>query len=90
MRVLSPSTEQYDRGVKFIDCARHGVTEYWLIDPEQQIAEQYLVKNGTFDLEFKGKMCSLFSTAMAGFSIDATAIFTEQEALQSLQKIGQG
>ena len=39
--VLSPSTEARDRGVKFEDYATHGVSEYWLVEPELRVIEQY-------------------------------------------------
>ena len=31
--ILSPSTDERDRGIKFEDYAAHGVGEYWLLDP---------------------------------------------------------
>jgi Uma2 family endonuclease len=43
VEVLSPSTEEKDRQLKFEDYAAHGVMEYWLVDPEQQTVEQYLL-----------------------------------------------
>ena len=33
VEVLSPSTAIYDRGYKLILYGRHGVKEYWLVDP---------------------------------------------------------
>jgi Uma2 family endonuclease len=41
MEVLSESTEAIDRGVKYVEYAKGGVTEYWLIDPEVQTATFY-------------------------------------------------
>ena len=46
VEVLSPTTENNDRGIKFIDYALHGVQEYWLIDPTHQSVEQYLLQDG--------------------------------------------
>ena len=43
VEVLSPSTEGYDRGIKRIDYALHGVKEYWIVDPKENIIEQYLL-----------------------------------------------
>ncbi|MGY8689832.1 MAG: Uma2 family endonuclease [Verrucomicrobiales bacterium] len=41
IEILSPSTTDNDRGVKFVDYAAHGVAEYWIVDPDKQIIEQY-------------------------------------------------
>ena len=51
--VLSPSTELYDRGVKFRDFEAHAVSEYWLIDPERETVEQYLPRDGSYELALK-------------------------------------
>jgi Uma2 family endonuclease len=43
VEILSTSTEARDRGIKFEDYAAHGVREYWLVDPEGETLEQYLL-----------------------------------------------
>lgn len=89
VEVLSPSTEKFDRGIKFSDYALHGVSEYWIVDPAQQSAEQYFLQNDAYMLEFKGKTGILVSKAIAGFSIPVQAIFDEKENLKILQQIMQ-
>jgi Uma2 family endonuclease len=49
--VLSPTTEQTDRGRKLRLLARFEVKEYWLLDPGERSVEQYLWRNGTLTLE---------------------------------------
>lgn len=39
VEVLSPATEEYDRGYKRTLYGRHGVREYWLVDPDAQNVE---------------------------------------------------
>jgi Uma2 family endonuclease len=39
--VLSPSTAYLDRGKKFTLYEKHGVAEYWLVDPQSHIIEVY-------------------------------------------------
>ncbi|MEZ4904313.1 MAG: Uma2 family endonuclease [Spirosomataceae bacterium] len=41
VEIVSNATENRDRGVKFKDYAAHGVEEYWIVDAETQIIEQY-------------------------------------------------
>jgi Uma2 family endonuclease len=89
VEVLSPSTEKYDRGIKFTDYALHGVSEYWIIDPAQKSAEQYFLKGDAYELEFKGKTGSITSRAIEGFTIPVAAIFDEGENLKALQQLMQ-
>jgi len=39
VEILSPATSQYDRGYKQVLYGRHGVREYWLVDPESETVE---------------------------------------------------
>ena len=39
VEILSPSTQRYDRGYKRTLYSRHGVREYWLVDPEAETVE---------------------------------------------------
>ena len=48
--VLSPATALYDRGLKKDLYQESGVKEYWLIDPDNQSVEVYLLKNGVYTL----------------------------------------
>jgi Uma2 family endonuclease len=48
VEILSKSTEKNDRNIKFVDYQQHGVEEYWIVDPEKQFIEQYILKNGEF------------------------------------------
>lgn len=82
--VLSPGTEHVDRGVKFEDYAAHGVSEYWLIDPEKQTVEQYVLRPGGYELLFKVQEGSLTSTAVTGFTIPVIAIFDARRKNQVL------
>lgn len=87
VEILSPSTEKADRGIKFIDYAMHGIQEYWLIDPLHQSVEQYLLQNENYELEFKSKANTIFSKALAGFTIEVKAIFNQEESVKALQQI---
>ena len=39
VEILSPATAQYDRGYKRTLYSRHGVREYWLVDPDGETIE---------------------------------------------------
>ncbi len=51
VEVLSPGTEKRDRGYKKDLYEKSGVREYWLVEPETQTVEVYLLKNGKFVLD---------------------------------------
>jgi Uma2 family endonuclease len=73
--VLSPSTEDIDRGIKFEDYAAHGVTEYWMVDPRQEFVEQYVLDNDQYDLLAKVRIGMVQSVVVTGFEVSVRAIF---------------
>jgi len=85
--ILSPTTEDIDRGTKFRDYAAHGVSEYWLVDPDRQIVEQYILQGESYELLTKSTSGNVQSVAVAGFEIPIRAIFDREENLTTLQQI---
>lgn len=87
VEVLSPSTAQIDRGLKFQDYAAHGVGEYWLVDPAKKTVEQYLLERGEYRLAFEGKSGTLRSRAIKGFEISVAALFERRAYAEALRKL---
>jgi Uma2 family endonuclease len=90
VEVLSPSTAKNDRGIKMIDYALHQVQEYWLIDPDEQIVEQYLLKTGeeAYYMHSRKEVGDEISShAIKGFHIPIAAIFLAEANLEALQKL---
>jgi len=85
--VLSESTAHNDRGVKFDDYAAHGVAEYWIIDPEAEIVEQYLLDGDEYRLLLKVATGVLTSGAVPGFEIPVRAIFDADVNLAALRQV---
>jgi Uma2 family endonuclease len=50
VEVLSPSTAQIDRSVKFQLYARHDVPYYWIVDPDARSIEAYILTGGVYQL----------------------------------------
>lgn len=50
VEVLSPSTAKNDRYHKKEVYQRHGVREYWLVDPANRTIEQYFLQDGQLEL----------------------------------------
>ncbi len=89
VEILSKRTAKTDRTVKFSDYARHGVREYWLIDPVKQRVEQYglLTEKDTEYIPF-GKFSpgeDISSIAIPGFTIPVAAIFDKKANLEALK-----
>jgi Uma2 family endonuclease len=87
VEVLSPSTESYDRGIKFEDYALHSVGEYWLVHPEEEFVEQYILMGERYELLLKSRIGSIQSKAVPGFEIPVRAIFDSDEHLGALEKV---
>jgi Uma2 family endonuclease len=87
VEVLSESTEAIDRGMKFEDYAAHGVREYFIIDPENEVVEQYLLNDNVYALHLKMNSGSLRSQVIPTFEIPVRAIFDSQENLVALKKL---
>jgi Uma2 family endonuclease len=87
VEVLSPDSETRDRVTKFYDYAANGVLEYWVIDPEVETIDQFILCDGAYELKQKSSSGQIRSEAVAGFEIPVRAVFDAQENLQALQKI---
>ena len=48
VEVLSPSTHTHDRKRKFERYQRAGVREFWIVDPEAQRIEQFVLQGGKY------------------------------------------
>jgi Uma2 family endonuclease len=75
VEVLSDSTENNDRGVKFQDYAAHGVGEYWIVDPDAESVEKYLAKAGRYGRARPQKTGEIESEIVSGFHMPVRAIF---------------
>ena len=87
VEVLSDSTEERDRGVKFNDFESHGVAEYWLIDVETETIEQYLLKNGQYYLHKKTDEGVIHCSVLKGLDFPVEAIFDESKQFELIQTI---
>ena len=78
VEVLSPSTEGYDRGYKRELYARHGVMEYWLVDPDLETIEVLTPGDGGFIRHaLYNRRETLTSPLLPGLAVDLAAIFGE-------------
>jgi len=76
VEILSPTTSKRDRGVKLKAYARHGVTEYWIVDPDQRSIEVYRLGRG----KYRGPQVfrepeSLTSSMLPSFALSLADVF---------------
>ncbi|MEM6780108.1 MAG: Uma2 family endonuclease [Planctomycetota bacterium] len=50
VEILSPSSDQNDRVLKFSLFERTGVDEYWIVDPEEHVIEQHVLESGRYQM----------------------------------------
>ncbi len=58
------------------DYARHGIQEYWIIDPDLETIEQYLLRGTEYELIQKIREGSLESEVITGFKIKCKRLFS--------------
>ncbi len=84
IEILSESTKDRDRGIKYEDYALHEVGEYWIIDPDRCSVEQYLLNKGMYQLALKIKDGTITSDVISGFTIHTNEIFNWSSGQETL------
>ncbi len=87
VEILSDSTQMHDRKTKFADYEEHGVGEYWMVDPETKMVEQYQLRAGKYEQILKAREGTIRSSTVSGFSIPIPAIFDEKQSMAALKEM---
>ena len=76
VEILSPSTADRDRGYKRALYGRHGVAEYWLVDPAAETVWIHRRRAGVLAVAHTfGREETLRSPLLAGLELDLDAVF---------------
>ncbi len=78
IEVISKSTAKRDRGIKYNDYEQHQVGEYWIVDAQKEIVEQYHLKKGKYELVLKSKTGEIKSFAVKGLKMPIKTIFDKK------------
>ena len=71
VEILSAATAERDRGYKRALYARHGVAEYWLVDPAAETVWIHRPRSGALTVAHTfGREQTLRSPLLAGFELD--------------------
>jgi len=76
VEIISPGTAERDRGYKKTLYARHGVREYWIVDPKGKTVEVYTLGAKGFELVRMYKANEILeSPLLPGLRVDLKEIF---------------
>ncbi|MCY7291581.1 MAG: Uma2 family endonuclease [Ferruginibacter sp.] len=88
VEILSESTQKRDRGIKFEDYANHSVKEYWIIDPDLEEVEQYLLdEKNKYKLRVKSNNGEISLVAIPKLVLPIRAFFSKQENILALKNL---
>ena len=83
IEILSGSSAWRDRSIKKSLYEKYGVLEYWIVDPEEQAIEVYVLKENKFILLGRfSRDESMESEVLGGLKIAARGIFTAEEGMK--------
>ena len=77
VEIILPESIGRDRGDKFLEYARGGVPEYWLIDPQTHLAEFYHLRAGHYRLALSGDEGVYHSEVLPGFWLKVEWLWQE-------------
>ncbi|MEM1123176.1 MAG: Uma2 family endonuclease [Bacteroidota bacterium] len=90
VEILSKSSKkniERDTVTKYKDYERHGVVEYWIVDPHEKTVSQYVLQNKKYKLILKSSEGTIRSRVVTGFNIPIVAIFDSQKNRETLRLI---
>lgn len=86
VEILSPDSGKRDRGIKKEEYEKHKVTEYWIIDPEENQIERYILNpEGKYILQTDEGLVSF--SLMPDFVFTKNALFSDEETDQATNKL---
>jgi len=76
VEILSPSSTNRDHKIKFHLYEKHGVREYWIVSPEAENVQVFILREGKFELlgNFSGAQ-EIQSRVLVGFTCKASEVF---------------
>jgi Uma2 family endonuclease len=87
IEVVSPESDERDRGTKFLEYEAAGVPEYWLFDPlREDVAVYALGENGRYRRVPLDEQGRLVSPLLPGFALDPALLW--QDVLPDGPEIG--
>ena len=77
IEILSPSTADRDRELKLGLYARFGVSEYWIVDPDERSVQVMKLGAGGYDSIERHESGTISSTLLPGLAVSIGDIFAD-------------
>jgi Uma2 family endonuclease len=77
IEILSPSTAERDRLLKFNQYLESGVREYWIVDPEANTVSAYILEDGEYRARDYAEADAVPVHVLDGCVIDLADVFAE-------------
>ena len=78
VEILSPHTKKKDIQLKYEIYEEAGVEEYWVIMPDEELLEQFVLENGKYQrIQTYTREDSLEARAVKGLSVDLDEVFID-------------
>lgn len=77
IEIVSPGSADVDYGAKYLEYEAAGVREYWIIDPERQVVDAYVLSAGGRYEGGPHLEGSVQSAVLAGFSVELSWLWDE-------------
>ena len=79
VEIISPSSTQKDMLLKFNAYLDVGVGEYWIIEPDEKLAQVHVYENGRFISSAYSKNDVVHSSVLQGFAIELKTLWAAVE-----------
>lgn len=76
IEILSPATARRDRTEKRAICARNGIDEYWLVDPDRRCITVCTLAAGTYDDGRTFEAGPVRSSVLPGLAVNVEDVCT--------------
>jgi len=77
IEIISPSSTNFDRKMKFRKYEYAGVREYWIVDPQSMSVEVCVLENRKYTVTKYGEDDYIVSTVLDGLQIKISDIFAD-------------
>ena len=85
VEILSPSSRSYDTVRKFNKYLQAGVKEYWILDPEANSLQVFVLKNGEYTVKTYGTDDKVKVSIFDDLEIELNDIFIPEETSEEEQ-----
>ena len=88
VEIVSPGSQNQDRGDKFYEYEAAGVEEYWIVDPRRRSAEFYRLTDGLYAPVLPDAEGRIVSSALAGFALRVAWLWERPKLMDALRELG--